>query len=308
MPARDHYQLEEPALGTGSFGAVWKARHWVTGAVVAIKILHRRDPDSVQRFYREGVVLSDQRSNEYVVRLLDAEGLSDPEPYLVLEFCEFGSLREWVKTRRGWRAVATALLHAAKGLAGLHGAGGLHRDIKPENLLCVAVPRTAGWRVKLADFGIAAFPDAITGGMTVSVMGTTGYIAPELYSGTDFHPGADVYSLGVVALDLLGVTDPRALHTVDAPPALKSLVQAMVAGATARPAAQSVVDMLEKILFVPPVQPPSPAAPKKTNLAPLAVPGTLIAAAALWWLYDQSQVYYDASVGQNRSRRTGRFR
>src|SRR5438128_2663134 len=122
MALADRYDLVR-LLGAGSFGQVFRAVDRLLGRTVAIKVLHRQDDDARRRFHREAVILHSQLANEHVVGLLDHAGLNDGDPYLVLELCEFGSLRSWVGTGRGWRDVATVLLHAAKGLVGVHAAG-----------------------------------------------------------------------------------------------------------------------------------------------------------------------------------------
>jgi len=249
MALADRYDLLE-LLGEGSFGQVFRARDRSSGCTVAIKVLKRQDDDARRRFHREAVILHGQIGNEFVVDLLDHSGLNSEDPYLVLEFCDLKSLRPWVGTGRGWRDIAIALLHAAKGLAGLHGGGGLHRDLKPENLLVARVAGATSWRVKLADFGLAGFPHPTTGKMTLNAFGTTGYIAPELYGGAQFHPGADVYSLGIVGVELLvGRVDVAALQLSSAPASLVALVRLMVSALPgARPTAQVVVERLEALL------------------------------------------------------------
>ncbi|HEX2870016.1 MAG TPA: serine/threonine-protein kinase, partial [Polyangiaceae bacterium] len=175
----DRYELVEQ-LGEGSFGQVFRAFDRVGQRFVAVKVLHRQDDDARRRFHREAVVLHSQLANEFVVGLLDHSGINDEVPYLVLEFCELRSLRSWVGRSKSWKQVAISLLHAARGLAGLHDAGAFHRDIKPENMLVARVLGKLGWRVKLADFGLAGCPHPVTGKMTRSPAGTDGYIAPEI--------------------------------------------------------------------------------------------------------------------------------
>lgn len=264
MALADRYDLVE-LLGEGSFGQVFRAWDRLLLRTVAIKVLHRQDDDARRRFHREAVVLHSQLSNQHVVTLLDHDGLSAEDPFLVLEFCELKSLRSWVGVQRGWRDTATALLHSAKGLAGVHAAGGLHRDIKPENMLLARVADVRGWRVKLADFGLAGSPHPVTGKMTRSGAGTDGYIAPEVLAGAEFHPSADVYSLGIVAVELLvGKIDVYALQSVGAPPALVTLVRSMVSGLPqARPTAQGTVARLEALLVEARVETPA-----RSNSAP----------------------------------------
>jgi serine/threonine protein kinase len=322
MPAADHYELLNK-LGEGSFGEVWRARHRVTERIVAIKILHRRgDYDALVRFHREAVVLHAQLGNDHVVGLIDHSGLNDPEPYLVLEFCEHGSLRSWVTSQRPVFDVIIALTQAAKGLAGVHAAGGLHRDVKPDNLLRAKIDSYPHWRVKVADFGIACFPNPVSGSMTVSPGGTDGYKAPEIVAGADFHAGADIYSLGIVGVELLvGGFDLRGLDGCGAPASLKALLRSMTAGvAAARPTAAAVAKQLDIVAFeqiftssktaAPAVEAPKrPAASPTDGAAKLFVGilGAFAVGKAMSWAFDRSQTYYDPSVGTNRGP-DGKFR
>jgi serine/threonine-protein kinase len=316
MALADRYDLVE-LLGEGSFGQVFRALDRVLGRTVAIKVLHRQDDDARRRFHREAVVLHSQLANEFVVGLLDHTGLNDEDPYLVLEFCELKSLRRWVGAGYGWKDIATALLHAARGLAGLHAAGGLHRDIKPENMLQARAPVAPGWKVKLADFGLAGFPHPVTGKMTRSAGGTEGYIAPEVLAGAEFHSPADVYSLGIVAVEMLvGRIDSAPLLASGAPTVLKSLLQSMVSGRPeARPTARAVAEKLKVLLAPVPALPWILNSQPPVSMAPVAMQaGSSLAKGAaavglgvlafgfLKWISDRG-----GSVGQDRGP-DGRFR
>ena len=87
-------------------------------------------------------------------------------------------------------------------LAATHRAGVVHRDLKPENVL-VEHPGTPGARARVTDFGIAR----TAGGPTITrvnqLSGTAEYLAPELVAGRELAPPVDVYSLGVVAYEML---------------------------------------------------------------------------------------------------------
>lgn len=323
MAVAEGYELLA-RLGEGSFGEVFRAIERATGRIVAVKVLHRQDSDSLRRFYREAVALHSLLGNEHVVALLDHAGLDDEDPHFALEFCELGSLRSWVGAGKSSTEIATALLHAARGLAGVHAAGGLHRDVKPENLLVARASDVPGWRVKVADFGVAGFPNPVTGTMTLNAFGTKGYIAPELVGGTPFHPKADLYALGIVGIELLvGRIDVSALGATLAPFPLKYLLMSMVSGNTGnRPTAAQVVGQLERFLApAPPAFSPSqPSA--ETVTAPRCQQGTsgdalakgivavgtaALIGAGLKALFGGGGTYYDSNVDRNRGP-DGRFR
>jgi serine/threonine protein kinase len=322
----DRYDILD-LLGQGSFGQVFRARDRILGIIVAIKVLHRQDDDALRRFHREAVVLHSQLANDFVIKLLDHAGLNAEDPYLVLEFCELRSLRSWVGASRNWRDVAAALLHAARGLVGLHAANGFHRDIKPENMLVARVSNQLGWQVKLADFGLAGYPHPVTGAMTRSPAGTDGYIAPEIVAGARFDAPADIYSLGVVGIELLvGRIDIASLGACGAPAGLVALLQSMVRGVAAvRPTAPQVAATLECLLNPPelavpvPIRPTRPPVPSEAlNLRTEDAATAFLKGAAAVGLgaalvgivgriFGGSGKFYDPSVDRNRGQ-DGRFR
>ena len=104
-------------LGAGGFGTVYHAIDGANGRQVAIKRLHALTPETRERFEREARILTEHLNNKFVVDLL-AYDLSGDAPFLVLEYCEGGSLRSWVTSRRSWQEVVAAIGHALQGLAG----------------------------------------------------------------------------------------------------------------------------------------------------------------------------------------------
>ncbi len=247
-------------LGVGGFGEVWLARQEETGALVAIKYLKADDSEAYSRFCREARIYWQHRSDSHVARLLDYN-LECEHPFIVLEFAQLGTLRGWCQKRRlsmlklppPWRRIARVLRHAAKGLRGVHEAGGFHRDIKPDNLL---VFRDDAGRivVKVSDFGLGRHP--IPGGsfMTFGRGGTNGYIAPEVIAGAPFDAAADIYSLGVTAVELLtGSREPAALGRVAIPAGLREIVGGMLNGDPfSRPDARTVSVLLKRLLAAEP--------------------------------------------------------
>ena len=83
--------------------------------------------------------------------------------------------------------------------------------------------------IKLGDFGLARIPVSTTGPMTRSPAGTEGYIAPEVLTGAPFSQAADIYSLGISAVELLaGVRDISKLATTAVPASLRQMILSMV--------------------------------------------------------------------------------
>ncbi|MDX6644801.1 MAG: eukaryotic-like serine/threonine-protein kinase [Miltoncostaeaceae bacterium] len=201
-----------PMLGRGGMAAVFRARDRRLERDVALKVALPSggvDAATRARAAREARVLA-ALEDPRVVRVLDA-GEEAGLPYLVMELIEGTSLAERLRTGPLEPAEAARIGAAvAGGLAAVHAQGLVHRDVKPDNVLLLA-----DGGVRLVDFGIAR-QDAVSDGTTATapgiVIGTPGYIAPEVFQGVRPDARADVYALGV--------TLHRALAgAVPAPPA-----------------------------------------------------------------------------------------
>src|SRR5690242_17095525 len=92
-------------LASGGFGRVSLAFDQETGEHVAVKELIALNGDTLERFRNEYAILYNQIDNKYVVDVLDADFDARP-PYIVLEYCEHGSLRNWVEQPKPWLVVA----------------------------------------------------------------------------------------------------------------------------------------------------------------------------------------------------------
>ena len=141
------------ALGSGSFGSVWRVRDLTLGREVALKLLHphvARDERIVGRFRREAK-LAAQLAHPAIVPIFDWDSRGDVAWY-TMELAESGSVADLV-ARSGPRTlteIAPQVDFILSGLAAAHAIGIVHRDLKPENVL---IDRYRRWR--LADFGIA---------------------------------------------------------------------------------------------------------------------------------------------------------
>jgi predicted Ser/Thr protein kinase len=174
-------------LGEGGMGVVHLAldRH---GRAVAIKVLRQHiahDPDARARLTREVSSLS-RITSPRVAPIIDAD-VDGPTPYIVTRYVPGPSLDDYVAERG---LLAPADLHrVASGLAealdAIHSAGVVHRDVKPGNVLLVDGDPV------LIDFGIAHVADDIRLTMTGLVMGTPGYLAPEVVGGDDVTQATD---------------------------------------------------------------------------------------------------------------------
>jgi serine/threonine protein kinase len=296
-------------LGRGSFGRVYLAFDEERGIQVAVKEL--LDPSSeIDRFAREVRLLAEQVNNVHVVTIFRAE-LSATKPYFVMEYCEGGSLRGLVGNV-GWRTTATVVLQAAHGLLGIHSVGGFHRDVKPENILLALAKQ--GYIAKIGDLGLARRPTTVGPAMTRTPGGTEGYMAPELFvAGAEFTAAADIFSLGIVGIEL--ITGSRAPHTIgdaDAPAELKNLRTRMTSpSGWLRPTMVDVIVLLGRLLggeppatATPPLPPPQRPSSGGGAAALLVFGAALLGAAAL---AAGDRKKWDSAVGRYRGK-DGKFR
>jgi eukaryotic-like serine/threonine-protein kinase len=187
------------ALGSGSFGSVWRVRDLSLGREVALKLLHPHiasDERAVGRFRREAK-LAAELAHPAIVPIFDWDSRGDVSWY-TMELAEGGSVADLI-ARSGPRLlseIAPQVDFVLSGLAAAHAIGVVHRDIKPENVL---IDRYRRWR--LADFGIAnAGGEEATG-----ASGTPAFAPPEQLLGEQQDAAADCFSLAaVVAFALTG--------------------------------------------------------------------------------------------------------
>ncbi len=184
-------------IGTGGMAIIYKARDTLLDRHVSIKQIasnYAADPKWCERFRREAQMVAQLGSVRNVVtvyELLENEsGL-----FLIMEYVEGESLETLIKGGALPIQEALEILWAiCLGLRRVHAAGIIHRDLKPGNVL-VPLDRKA----KIADFGVAAH----RGGETSMALGTTKYMAPELFSGQQVDGRCDVYSLGFIGFEML---------------------------------------------------------------------------------------------------------
>jgi serine/threonine protein kinase len=192
-------------ISAGSFGRVYRAEDPQTGTIVAVKVLRSRfskDKHSIELFMREGRV-GQQLDHDHIVRILSVN--KDEQTgsyYMVMEFVEGGSLKEFLAARKKLEPAEALRLveEAAEGLAYAHGKGMTHRDIKPTNILIAA-----NGSAKLVDFGLAGVK-ASAGGPAddTKVERTVDYAGLEKATGAATgDPRSDIFFLGCVLYEML---------------------------------------------------------------------------------------------------------
>ncbi|MEN9222606.1 MAG: serine/threonine-protein kinase [Thermostichus sp. BF3_bins_97] len=195
----DTYQLLGLA-GQGQYGRVFCARPRQGGELVALKELQAQRFPTHNLLRELRYLLSLNHPN--ITRCYALEHAREGR-YLVLEYCEGGTLRDLInQVEQGlWLPVKQVLGFADQILAGLahaHQQGVIHCDVKPENILLKPTPQ--GWQLKLTDFGIARHPEPISGEITAT--GSPAYMAPERFYG-HFSAASDLYAVGIILVELL---------------------------------------------------------------------------------------------------------
>jgi serine/threonine protein kinase len=278
------YRVVAP-IGAGGMGVVYRAEHVHMRKPVAVKIL-RRDmtlvADVVTRFEREAVAAG-RIDHENVAAATDFGKLDDGSFYLILEFVEGRSLGSLIEAGALPTLRALVILRQiADGLAAAHAAGIVHRDLKPDNVMLVDREGFPDF-VKVLDFGIAKVP--LEGGSQPltqigTIFGTPQYMSPEQGQGQTVDVRSDLYSLGVIAYEMLAGKLPFdaddlvvliARHITEAPPPLSQAipepVRALVAELLEKlperriQSAAQLVERIDRLLANPSISPPGSIPP-----------------------------------------------
>jgi Tol biopolymer transport system component len=197
------------SLGAGGMGEVYRARDPRLDRDVAIKILGESlaaDPVAIMRFEREALSVA-KLSHPNILSIFEF-GQDAGRAFVVTELLSGETLR--ARLRQGAlparRAVAYAL-QIAKGIAAAHAGGIVHRDLKPENVMI-----TRDDQIKILDFGLAKpvgpSPDDVTRVVGVAtragtVIGSSGYMAPEQVRCLEVDHRADIFAFGAVLYEML---------------------------------------------------------------------------------------------------------
>ncbi|XP_064652912.1 serine/threonine-protein kinase 3-like isoform X2 [Lineus longissimus] len=182
-------------LGEGSYGSVFKALHKESGQVLAIKQVPV-DTD-LQEIIKE-ISIMQQCDSPYIVKYYGSY-FKNTDLWIVMEYCGAGSVSDIMRLRNKTlteEEIATILSYTLKGLEYLHQRRKIHRDIKAGNILL----NTEG-HAKLADFGVAGqLTDTMAKRNTV--IGTPYWMAPEVIQEIGYDCVADIWSLGITALEM----------------------------------------------------------------------------------------------------------
>jgi len=198
-----HYRIRAP-LGRGGMGVVYLATDTFIGRDVALKLVLTDPgltPETQEELHRR--LLREAQTagvlaHPNIITIYHA-GVTDGSLFIAMEMVHGCSLDRLAATRRLPPALTASILRqAAAALDYAHSQRLLHRDVKPSNILV----STGGW-VKLCDFGIAKWLAMPSMTASMAFLGSPNYMSPEQGQGYGVGPGADQYSLAVVAYELL---------------------------------------------------------------------------------------------------------
>ena len=180
---------------------MYRARDESLKRDVAIKVLHSHllsEKESKARLQREAQAVA-KLQHENIVQIFDYSGPDSPSSYIVTEFIEGETLKQWLTDRQLVypELAAMIVVEIASAVAHAHGLGILHRDIKPENIMV----RRDGL-LKLMDFGVAQVMDLERMTVTGQLIGSPAYMAPELIEGRPVDLRTDVFALGIILYQL----------------------------------------------------------------------------------------------------------
>jgi len=191
-------------VAEGGFGVIFKAWDPFIKRTVAIKMCSSSDEEIRRRFQQEAEFVGNLVHRN--ITLVFDYGTEEGVPYLVQEFLTGYDLDHLLSSGvlGDLKAVISILVQVAEGLQFAHERGIVHRDIKPSNIRVLE-----DGTVKIMDFGIAkslAGNSKLT--QTGIALGTAGYLAPEQIQGADVDARTDIFSLGVVAYEMVTVRRP----------------------------------------------------------------------------------------------------
>ncbi len=188
-------------LGSGKTSHVYLAHHPQWGEV-ALKLPRQESQDSpvLRRMFENEVQITLSLDHSNIVKAYGGFPTGN-RAFLALEYCSGGTLDQWILERgRGSLKDSTQLIiDVGRGLEHCHARRVLHRDVKPANVFL-----TAERQAKLGDFGTGIF----TSEDSQERVGTAFYMAPEIFEGAQATVQSDIYSLGILAYELITGSRP----------------------------------------------------------------------------------------------------
>ncbi len=254
-------------IGEGGMGTVYAAEHVDLEKRVAIKVL-RNDAAHTQKAVerlRDEARAASKIGSQYICDVTDFGQIPDGRVFFVMELLDGQSLGRLLKATPQLSAerALPILRQMCKAFGAAHEKGIVHLDVKPDNVMLVPRGKRTD-AVKVVDFGVSALLASARAGEKV-VSGTPEYMAPERYLGRAYDHRADIYSLGVLAYEMLAGGLPfegdtavatLTMHVRQEPPPLQEralqvpaalasvIAQMLQKDPAARPASMAVVEAL----------------------------------------------------------------
>lgn len=186
-------------IGQGAVGIVFKAIQNSTGQYCAIKEMQLNEKQH-QALVGEVSILKSLGLHENIVYLIDAYKTLEDKIWMIMELMDGGDLtsilNKWPELQMNEQQITKMGVEVLKGLQFIHSRDLIHRDIKSDNVLL-----NMQGEVKIADFGFSA---RITQDRSKrnSVVGTPYWMAPELIDGANYDNKVDVWSLGILVMEM----------------------------------------------------------------------------------------------------------
>ncbi len=197
------YEISEQ-IGAGGFGAVYRGRDPFIKRTVAIKTCQLNDEEIKSRFFREAE-LAGNLHHRNITTIYDF-GVENGVPYIVQEFLTGEDLDKMIKRGEKLSVLRKVeiLIAITEGLGYAHKESIIHRDIKPSNIRILE-----DGTVKIMDFGIAkSLQSQSSLTQTGITLGTSAYLAPEQIRGEPLDQRTDIFTLGILAYELLTYRKP----------------------------------------------------------------------------------------------------
>ncbi|HEX3475590.1 MAG TPA: serine/threonine-protein kinase, partial [Kofleriaceae bacterium] len=249
-------------LGRGGMGEVYLARDLQLGRLVAVKRLTGQEPDLGERFLSEAQATA--RCHHENIVVIHEVGEHDGCPYMVLEYLEGQTLRQWLRDQEEAtgtpvrvppaRAVEL-MLPVVRALVCAHDQGIVHRDLKPENVML-----GRDGVIKVLDFGVAKLVasssppadrgDAWPSADSSSLAGTPAYMSPEQAAVAVIDQRSDVWAVGVMLFEL--VTGARPARDGQRAASVDDRGPPMPRAAEVRPEIGPLAQVIDRCLLLDP--------------------------------------------------------